>query len=135
MLACHDGGTPWKEIGVLTRDNAHAAAVFDALTVREVPVEIVGLKGLLRLPEVAEVVATLALIQDVTDNAAMLTLLNGPRWAIGVRDLALLGRRARGLAGPRGPSRTFPDVRAELAAAVEGSDPTEIGRASCRERV
>ena len=126
VLACHDGGTPWKEIGVLTRDNAHAAAVFDALTVREVPVEIVGLKGLLRLPEVAEVVATLALIQDVTDNAAMLTLLNGPRWAIGVRDLALLGRRARDLAGPRGRSRAFPDVRSELAAAVEGSDPTEI---------
>ena len=95
VLACHDVGTPWKEIGVLTRDNTHAAAVFDALTDREVPVEIVGLKGLLRLPEVAEVVATLALIQDVTDNAAMLTLLNGPRWAIGVRDLALLGRRAR----------------------------------------
>ena len=28
--------------------------------------------------------------------------------------------------GPRGRSRAFPDVRAELAAAVEGSDPTEI---------
>ena len=126
VLACHDAGTPWKEIGVLTRDNTHAAAVFDALTDREVPVEIVGLKGLLRLPEVAEVVATLALIQDVTDNAAMLTLLNGPRWAIGVRDLALLGRQARELAGPRGRERTFADVRAELAAAVEGSDPTEI---------
>ena len=111
---------------MLTRDNTHAAAVFDALTDREVPVEIVGLKGLLRLPEVAEVVATLALIQDVTDNAALLTLLNGPRWAIGLRDLALLGRRARELAGPRGRSRAFPDVRAELAAAVEGSDPTEI---------
>src|SRR6476620_4076073 len=66
VQACHEGGTAWKEIGVLTRDNTHAAAVFDALTDREVPVEIVGLKGLLRLPEVGEVVATLALIQDVT---------------------------------------------------------------------
>ena len=89
----------WKEIGILTRDNAHAAAVFDALSSREIPVEIVGLKGLLRLPEVAEVVATLTLIQDVTANAALLTLLAGPRWAIGPRDLALLGRRARELAG------------------------------------
>ena len=84
----------WREIGVLTRDNAHAADVFDALTAREIPVEIVGLKGLLRLPEVAEVVATLTLVQDVTANAALLTLLAGPRWAIGPRDLALLGRRA-----------------------------------------
>ncbi|HET9421604.1 MAG TPA: ATP-dependent helicase, partial [Nocardioides sp.] len=37
----------WREIGVLTRDNSHAAAVFDALSHREIPVEIVGLKGLL----------------------------------------------------------------------------------------
>ena len=61
VRAAHDSDVDraWREIGVLTRDNAHAADVFDALTAREIPVEIVGLKGLLRLPEVAEVVATL----------------------------------------------------------------------------
>jgi DNA helicase-2/ATP-dependent DNA helicase PcrA len=116
----------WREIGVLTRDNSHAAAVFDALTDREIPVEIVGLKGLLRLPEVSEVVASLTLIQDVTANAALLTLLAGPRWAIGPRDLALLGRRARELAGSRGGGATYEDMRAQLRAAVEGADPTEI---------
>ncbi len=116
----------WKEIGVLTRNNAHAADVFDALTSREIPVEIVGLKGLLRLPEVAEVVATLTLLQDATANAALLTLLTGPRWAVGPRDLALLGRRARELCGgaPRGQRPT--SVEEELAAAVEGGDPTEL---------
>ena len=36
----------WREIGVLVRDNAHAADVFDALTAAEIPVEIVGLQGL-----------------------------------------------------------------------------------------
>ncbi len=116
----------WKEIGVLTRDNSHAAAVFDALSNREIPVEIVGLKGLLRLPEVSEVVATLTLVQDVTANAALLTLLAGPRWAIGPRDLALLGRRARELAGTRGGGQEFESVQAQLADAVEGADPTEI---------
>ena len=80
---------------MLTRDNSHAADVFDALTAREIPVEIVGLKGLMRLPEVSEVVSTLALLQDLTANADLLNLLNGPRWAIGPRDLALLGQRAR----------------------------------------
>ncbi|WP_241153706.1 ATP-dependent DNA helicase [Nocardioides pantholopis] len=119
-------GPCWKEIGVLTRDNAHAAAVFDALSAREVPVEIVGLKGLLRLPEVAEVVATLTLVQDVTANAALLTLLAGPRWAIGPRDLALLGRRARELTGGAGGPQDFADLQAQLGAAVEGADPTEI---------
>jgi DNA helicase II / ATP-dependent DNA helicase PcrA len=89
-------------------------------------VEIVGLKGLLRLPEVAEVVATLTLVQDVTANASLLTLLSGPRWTIGPRDLALLGRRARELAGSLAGAATFDDVRTQLAAAVEGADPTEI---------
>jgi superfamily I DNA/RNA helicase len=116
----------WREIGVLTRDNSHAAAVFDALSDREIPVEIVGLKGLLRLPEVSEVVATLTLVQDVTANAALLTLLAGPRWAIGPRDLALLGRRARELAGSQQGGESFADVEAQLRAAVEGADPTEI---------
>ena len=61
----------------------HAAEVFDALTDAGVPVEIVGLYGLLRLPEVAEIVAILHLMHDVTSNASLLTLLTGPRWAIG----------------------------------------------------
>ena len=125
-LARAKEGPAWREIAVLTRDNAHAAAVFDALTDREIPVEIVGLKGLLRLPEVAEIVATLALIQDVTANAALLTLLGGPRWAIGPRDLALLGRRSRSLAGASDGPQDPGSVEDQLRAAVAGADPTEI---------
>ncbi|GEP35094.1 hypothetical protein NSZ01_28620 [Nocardioides szechwanensis] len=125
-LAAASERPAWREIGVLTRDNSHAAAVFDALSAREIPVEIVGLKGLLRLPEVSEVVATLNLVQDVTANAALLTLLAGPRWAVGPRDLALLGRRAGELAGSRAGGEAFADVQDQLAAAVEGADPTEI---------
>jgi len=117
----------WAEIGVLVRDNAHAADVFDALTRAEIPVEIVGLQGLLRLPEVAGVVATLTLLHDLTANAALLTLLTGPRWSIGPRDLALLGRRAAHLSGVSGRSGTATrDVAEELAAAVAGADPTEV---------
>jgi DNA helicase-2/ATP-dependent DNA helicase PcrA len=115
----------WSEIGVLTRDNAHAADVFDALTAREIPVEIVGLAGLMRLPEVAEVVSTLSLLHDLTANADLLTLLNGPRWAIGPRDLALLGQRARSLAGRQLREEGI-SVGEELQRAVEGADPTEV---------
>src|SRR3712207_3617500 len=38
VASVHDGGTPWHEIGVLVRDNKHAAGAFDALTARGVPV-------------------------------------------------------------------------------------------------
>ena len=118
----------WNEIGVLTRDNKHAADVFHALTSAEIPVEIVGLKGLLNLPEVAEVVATLSLLHDLTDNAALLTLLTGSRWAVGPRDLALLGARSKRLAAPdlrraRPDDTTLDD---QLEAAASGVDPSDI---------
>jgi DNA helicase-2/ATP-dependent DNA helicase PcrA len=121
-----DPDSGWREIGVLVRDNAHAADVFDALTSRGIPVEIVGLKGLLRLPEVAEVLATLTLVHDLSANSELIALLTGPRWAIGPRDLALLGQRARALADAR-PGRAEPGTLDEdLARAVGGTDPTEV---------
>ncbi len=122
------GERAWKDVAVLVRDNKYAARVFGALTDAEVPVEIVGLNGLLGLPEVSEVVATLTLLHDLSDNASLLTLLTGPRWAVGPRDLALLGRRARELTVVRGPGDRERDrsVDEELADAVAGSDPTEI---------
>jgi DNA helicase II / ATP-dependent DNA helicase PcrA len=124
VRAAHDAGTPWKEIGVLVRNNRHGASIYDALTEAEIPVEIVGVGGLLRLPEVAEVLATLSLLDDVTANADLLTLLSSARWAIGPRDLALLGRRAREVAGVSG--EVAGDVHAQLQAAVAEADPTEV---------
>ena len=126
VQASQAAGTPWKEIGVLVRDNQHAADVFDALTASGVPVEIVGLKGLLRLPEVAEVLATLTLLDDLTANAELITLLHGPRWSIGPRDLALLGRRAAQLAGARTDRTPLAELDEELARAVAGADPTDV---------
>jgi DNA helicase-2/ATP-dependent DNA helicase PcrA len=122
------GGTAlrWSDIGVLTRDNSHAEDVFDALTSRGIPVEIVGLSGLLRLPEVAEVVATLHLMHDVTANPALLTLLSGPRWAIGPRDLRLLGERAKEIAGRHGRGDAPASVGEHLAQITDGVDPAEM---------
>ena len=101
----HERFGSWQEIGVLTRDNKHAADVFRALSEAEIPVEIVGLKGLLELPEVAEVVATLTLLQDLTANAALLTLLTGPRWAVGPPRPGPAGAAGPELAGVGGPRR------------------------------
>lgn len=131
VAAAHTGekGGRWSDIAVLTRDNATGAAAYDALSARGIPVEIVGLSGLLRLPEVAEIVATLQLLHDVTANAALLTLLAGPRWAIGPRDLRLLGQRASKLAGRSGREES-PDVAAQLGTIADGVDPAEIASLS-----
>lgn len=114
----------WSDIGVLVRDHKAAAAVHDALVAADVPVEVVGLSGLLGMPEVAEVVATLEVLHDVSANAALLSLLSGPRWNIGVRDLALLGRRAKELASSGDQHRD--SVAGALEAAVSGTDSADV---------
>ena len=121
----HDAGTPWAEIGVLSRDNAQAEEVYDALTGAGIPVEIVGLSGLIRLPEVAEVVATLSLLHDVTANTAVLTLLAGPRWAIGPRDLRLLAERASEIGGGRDRGEAA-SIAQQLLRIADGIDVSEL---------
>ncbi|MBA3266219.1 MAG: ATP-dependent helicase, partial [Nocardioidaceae bacterium] len=114
----------WSEIGILVRNNSTATAVHDALVEAGVPVEVVGLSGLLTMPEIAEVIATLEVLHDVTANAALLRLLTGPRWRIGARDLALLGRRARTIAQTGGP--TGESMADALVEAVAGTDPADM---------
>ncbi|MCW2655716.1 MAG: helicase, superfamily [Mycobacterium sp.] len=83
---------------VLVRRNADAAPMAEALTARGVPVEVVGLAGLLGVTEVADVVAMLRLVADPTAGSAAMRTLTGPRWRLGGRDIAALWRRAHELA-------------------------------------
>ncbi|MFF0459965.1 UvrD-helicase domain-containing protein [Streptomyces mexicanus] len=118
-------GTAPGEIAVLCRTAGDFAEIQGALVARDVPVEVVGLSGLLHLPEVADLVAVCEVLQDPGANAALVRLLTGPRWRIGPRDLALLGRRARLLvAHARVDGDDDPDRR--LAEAVQGVDPAEV---------
>ncbi|MFF4545382.1 UvrD-helicase domain-containing protein [Streptomyces sp. NPDC001406] len=113
------------EIAVLCRTATDFAEIQGALVARDIPVEVVGLSGLLHLPEVADLVAVCEVLQDPGANASLVRLLTGPRWRIGPRDLALLGRRARLLvAHARVGADDDPDRR--LAEAVEGVDPSEV---------
>ncbi|MFD5386944.1 UvrD-helicase domain-containing protein [Streptomyces sp. NPDC127074] len=119
-------GTPPGEIAVLCRTAGDFALIQGALVERDIPVEVVGLSGLLHLPEVADLVAVCEVLQDPGANAALVRLLTGPRWRIGPRDLALLGRRARALVFHGGPHGAKDDPDLRLAGAVEGTDPSEV---------
>ncbi|MFK0097480.1 UvrD-helicase domain-containing protein [Streptomyces sp. NPDC091040] len=115
------------EIAVLCRTAGDFPEIQAALVARDIPVEVVGLSGLLHLPEVADLVAVCEVLQDPGANASLVRLLTGPRWRIGPRDLALLGRRARLLVhrAAHGDDEDYdPDRR--LAEAVEGIDPAEV---------
>ena len=101
-------GRPWPEgqpvgvrpsdIAVLCRKRSQFAELRRALEARSIPCEVVGLGGLLSVPEVQDVVATLRVLHDAAASDALARLLTGPRWRIGPRDLVALGRRARDLA-------------------------------------
>ncbi|MDT5005172.1 MAG: ATP-dependent helicase UvrD/PcrA [Mycobacterium sp.] len=97
-----DAGNAVPTAAVLVRRNADAAPMADALTARGVPVEVVGLAGLLAVTEVADVVAMLRLAAEPTAGAAAMRVLTGPRWQLGGRDISALWRRAVELDGVGG---------------------------------
>jgi DNA helicase-2/ATP-dependent DNA helicase PcrA len=109
-------GQPWpdgraagvrpSDIAVLCRKRAQFVPLRRAFETRGIPCEVVGLGGLLSVPEVQDLVATLRVIHDAAASDALARLLTGPRWRVGPRDLVALGRRARELAsGEAGEAR------------------------------
>ncbi|OZC70353.1 ATP-dependent DNA helicase [Rhodococcus sp. 06-462-5] len=82
---------------VLVRRNADAEPIAEVLRSRGLPVEVVGLGGLLHVPEVADVIAMLRLVADPTAGSSAMRILTGSRWQIGPTDLRALSQRAREL--------------------------------------
>jgi len=83
---------------VLCRARSQFAAVEVALRRRGLPVEVVGLGGLLSTPEVVDVVALLEAVHDPSRGDSLLRLLTGPRVNLGASDLHALGSWASDLA-------------------------------------
>ena len=95
---------------VLVRMRSQIPAIEEALRARGLPVEVVGLGGLLDTAEVRDVVCTLRVLADPTDGASLLRLLTGARWRIGPRDLVALHRRARTIAAARAAAVGHPEA-------------------------
>ncbi|MFD0683102.1 ATP-dependent helicase [Actinomadura fibrosa] len=122
----------YSDVAVLARKRSQFPLIRRALEARGIPVEVVGLGGLLTVPEVQDVVATMRVMHDPTAGASLARLLTGPRWRLGPRDLVALGRRARTLAMEASrdvtpPSR--PDQAPAPAEASEGAEPAQAGDA------
>ncbi len=117
---------PPPTAAVLVRRNADAEPIAEALRSRGLPVEVVGLGGLLHIPEIADVISMLRLVADPLAGSAAMRILTGSRWQIGAADLRALSRRSREL-GIRGgfgtPGKV--DDPAALEAALESSLPGE----------
>jgi DNA helicase II / ATP-dependent DNA helicase PcrA len=111
-------GSP-PTVAVLVRKRAQIDRIVAALRAQDLPVEVVGVGGLLLVPEIADVVATLQVLADPRRGDALMRLLTGTRWRIGPRDLYALGRWARRLAQARHRSSADKTQAATRRADVE----------------
>ena len=130
----HDAVRSGAEIpttAVLVRRNADAGPIADALTARGVPVEVVGLSGLLSVPEVADVVAMLRLTADPTAGSAAMRVLTGPRWRLGAADVAALWRRAVELDSSTGSTVDRSSTAHIVAAVAPDADSASLADAIC----
>lgn len=109
----------------LVRKRSQIPLLERSLRARGLPVEIVGVGGLLDVPEVREVYCTLRVLADPGAGGQLIRLLTGPRWRLGPRDLVALYRRATELAEERGFNRKSRNAdRAEETALAEAiADP------------
>jgi DNA helicase II / ATP-dependent DNA helicase PcrA len=79
---------------VLVRRRADMTDLATALRIRGLPVEVVGIGGLLDEPEVRDLVSALRVLIDPLAGTAAARLLTGARWRLGPADLAAMWRRA-----------------------------------------
>lgn len=76
-----------RSAAVLCRRRSSFPLVMEALRDAGLPVEVVGLGGLLSTPEVSDLVAVLWVVQDPTRGDQLMRLLTGPVARLGAADL------------------------------------------------
>lgn len=114
-----DDGRPLRPtIAVLCRGRRQFEPLRRELQTAGIPVQIIGLSGLLRTPEIIEILSVLRVLGDPERSDAMLRLLAGARWRLGSADLTALGDWARQLAYDRDlrMNQLRADIRVPLTA-------------------
>jgi DNA helicase II / ATP-dependent DNA helicase PcrA len=130
-----DSSPEGRTMAVLVRNRSQIPRLDAALRAVDLPVEVVGVGGLLATPEVGDVVATLRVLADPARGDALMRLLTGSRWRIGPRDIDALARWARRLVRARAGAADTPagmggvDGSGAGAAEIE-ADPDEVDERS-----
>ncbi|GAA2528447.1 ATP-dependent DNA helicase [Microbacterium mitrae] len=117
--SAHRDATATEQTGaILFRAKRHMQAFAEALGRHGVPHRILGLGGLLSTPEVLDVVCALRVMSDPTQGSALIRLLVGPRFAVGVADMAALHALASTLSQR---DETLGKLSPEMLAKLRGS--------------
>ncbi len=107
----------WPTVAVLCRGRKQFEAIRKELELLGIPVQIVGLGGLLSTPEVVDLLAVLRVLGDPGRSDSMLRILAGARWRLGPADLMALADWSRHLVRVRERA-----VRVADAADIHGPD-------------
>jgi len=91
---------PATTAAVLCRARSQFPAVVEALRARDIPVEVLGLGGLLSAPEIVDLRAALEAAHDAARGDSLMRLLTSA--GLGAADLHALGAWARELSGGSG---------------------------------
>ncbi|MGP7960399.1 UvrD-helicase domain-containing protein [Sanguibacter sp. A247] len=98
-----------RSAAVLCRARKQFGPLEAALRALGIPVEVMGLGGLLEAPEVVDLRALLEVVHDPSRGDSLMRLLTGPWVDLGIADLLALADRARELAHRHQRARR-PDV-------------------------
>ncbi|MEE9177413.1 MAG: ATP-dependent DNA helicase [Acidimicrobiia bacterium] len=89
-------GSRWSEMAVLFRKNKNFSVVVDAMSRHDIPVEVANIGGLFSVAEVSDLRAWLTALEDPEDSPAIIQILFGSRYRLGMADLAPLTRWVAG---------------------------------------
>ncbi len=82
---------------VICRLRDTMALIVSELEAQGLDVDVVGLGGLMDMPEIIDLVSALRVVHSPNANGHLVRLLAGPRWRIGVKDIQRLHRWSRKL--------------------------------------
>lgn len=84
-----------SSFAVLVRKRSQIPDIELALREANIPVEVLGVGGLIHVAEVADVISLLRVVTDPEAGASLMRHLAGPRINLGASDIAALGRYSR----------------------------------------
>ncbi len=125
---------------LLMRTKSQMGLFVAALEARGVVTEVSGLSGLIEIPEVLDLISALRVLATSQASVEVIRLLTGPKWRIGIRDIAKLGELAKKLTRIRPEADSSSEVTLVEAldalrfeGAGQNSEFSELGLARLRQ--
>ena len=118
-----------SSFAVLVRNRKNIPLIEQSLRERGLPVDVVGLGGLIHVPEIADIIALLRVITFPDAGSSLMRLLTGPRLALGTADLAALGNFTRKIFSSQNKGRLLTDLLVAGDTSVLDADDFAIGSA------